>query len=70
MYPQSMFRAKKKKNITIFSLKITIFTDMKNSSILHRHVCVMHQNWIMLFRVGAIRGHLRVFVLSHNKVSF
>ena len=33
--------SKNKKNITIFYLKITIFTAMKNRSILHRCVIVM-----------------------------
>ena len=36
------FEEKKKKNITIFHLKITIFTAVRNRSILHRHVIVMH----------------------------
>ena len=35
------FRAKNKKNVTIFHLKITIFTAVKYCSILHGHVCVM-----------------------------
>ena len=37
MHPQSMFL----KNITIFHLKIVIFTTVKNCSILNRRVCVM-----------------------------
>ena len=33
-------RCAKKENITIFHLKITIFTAVKNHNILHRHVIV------------------------------
>ena len=32
---------KKKKNITIFHLKIIIFSAVKNQSIYHRRVCIM-----------------------------
>ena len=42
MYPQSMFRAKIRKNITIFHLKIIIFTAVKYHCILHGHVFVMY----------------------------
>ena len=41
MYPRSMFCEKHKKNITIFHLKITIFTAVKNLNILHGIVSVM-----------------------------
>ena len=47
MYPQSSTHnlcfEQNKKIITLSHLKITIFinTDLKNRSILHRHVCVM-----------------------------
>ena len=41
MYPQSMFKSKKKKNIIIFHPKINIFTAVKYCCILHGRVCVM-----------------------------
>ena len=43
MYPQSMFRAKIRKNITIFHLKIIIFTAVKNHCILHGHIFVLYK---------------------------
>ena len=44
MYPHIMFLAKIRKNITIFHLKIIVFTAVKNCSILHGHVFVMPLN--------------------------
>ena len=41
MYPQSMLRAKIRKNITFFHLKIIIFTAVKYCSILHGRICVI-----------------------------
>ena len=41
MYPQSMFKAKIKKNIITFHLKIIIFTAVKNHCILHELVFLM-----------------------------
>ena len=49
MYPQSYVLSKKKKNITNFHLKITIFTGEKNHSIKHRRVIVMSDLWLALF---------------------
>ena len=39
--PMIYVLSKNKKNITIFHLKIIIFTAMKNRRILHRHVIVL-----------------------------
>ena len=41
MYQQSMFGAKKEKNIIIFHLKIIKFAAVTNRSILHRRVFVI-----------------------------
>ena len=41
MYQQSMLRANIRKIITIFRLKIIIFTAIKNRSILHRRVIIV-----------------------------
>ena len=43
MYSQSMFE-QNKKNVTIFHLKIIIFTAVKNCCILYGHVFVMGCN--------------------------
>ena len=48
MYPQSMLKSKKKKNILIFHLKINIFTAVKYNCILHGRV------WVMSVRIFAI----------------
>ena len=40
-YQRSIILAKNKKNITIFHLKINIFTALKNRGILHRRVIVL-----------------------------
>ena len=42
VYPQSVFRAKIRKNIDIFQLKIFSFYNLKNLCVLHGHVFVMH----------------------------
>ena len=42
MYPTINILSNNKKNITIFHLKIDIFTAIKYCCILYGHVCVMH----------------------------
>ena len=59
MYPQSMFSAKIKKNITFFHLNIIFFTTKKNCSILHGCVFVMHVSfvamglWLIIYVINA-----------------
>ena len=65
--------SKNKKNITIFHLKITIFTAFKNRCILHGRVFVMSSIDNLIFRtnlklylLNKIRKvHLTKFLIGH-----
>ena len=48
-HPHINVLSKNKKNITIFQLKINIFTVVKNYSILHGRVCIMKAALVMVF---------------------
>ena len=61
MYPRSMIRAKIRKNITIFHLKIIIFTAVKNHCILHGHVFLMF--WSGFKRSGFVFNVVVVVVV-------
>ena len=66
MYPQSIFLSKNKKNITIFHLKIIIFTAVKYRSILHGHVGVMYR-----FSCYVVQSQWQRFICSlANELNF
>ena len=56
--------SKNKKNITIFHLKIIIFTAVKNCSILHGHV------FVMLTTGSRSRGYKTFFMLNSTEPEF
>ena len=59
-------RAKKQTN-TIFRLKSTIFTAVKNRSILHGRVCVMHRFWVCFTHCGGSNVYPHNLFLSKKK---
>ena len=65
--PQSMFRAKKKKIITIFHLKIIIFTAVKNRSISHGCVFLMCFTACRMIDYS-LRNSFSPFIVSEMKI--
>ena len=63
MYSQSIVLSKNKKNVTIFHLKIIVFTAVKNRSILHKRVIV-----ICILSGGPFSIH--VFILNYIGLMF